>query len=206
MREASYEFTPRQVVTAVALIVLASVLLPRGVRAATGQIVNIVDPVYSGSQARVHSNGALRNVLTDPVQGAYAKVDGSSLRVGVPQPKTSLTRFATLATTTTTYMFTSAPFVANAVAGISSITLTNSGSVDARFRADYLNGLSGNCPSSTTSFSMFIDVKVPVGQTVHLTFPQPLTHTHGGKWCFGMSLYTQPGGAQLDVTAVGFTN
>jgi hypothetical protein len=199
-------FTPRQAIAFVAVFALAALVLPVGVRAATGQIVNLVDPVYSTSRARVHSNGAVRNVLTDPVLGSYASVDGSSLRVGVPLPKTPLKRFATLSSTSSTGLFGTTTFAAGQVAGISSVTVTNAGTVAGRLRVDYLNGLAGSCPSSVQTAAIILDVKVAVDQTVQLDFPQPLTHVYGAKWCFTMALYTAPAGSQLSVTAVGFSN
>jgi hypothetical protein len=53
------EWKPRHVLGLVASLSVAAVLAPIGVMAATGQVVNIFDPVYSHRQARVASGGAL---------------------------------------------------------------------------------------------------------------------------------------------------
>ncbi|HEX8003261.1 MAG TPA: hypothetical protein VF519_11260 [Mycobacteriales bacterium] len=53
-------FTNKQVVTMVCAVAAAVVLAPVGVMAATGQLVNIVDPSSAGRAVRVTSDGALR--------------------------------------------------------------------------------------------------------------------------------------------------
>jgi hypothetical protein len=53
-------FEPKHVVTMVVAVCAAAVLAPVGVMAATGQIVNIVDPVLSARQVRVGSGGTLQ--------------------------------------------------------------------------------------------------------------------------------------------------
>jgi hypothetical protein len=52
-------FAPKHVVAMVAAVCAAVVLAPVGVMAATGQLVNITDPVTSTRKARVSSDGRL---------------------------------------------------------------------------------------------------------------------------------------------------
>ena len=66
------QFAPRHVVGIVACIAIMTVLAPVGVMAATGQLVNLVDPVTAGRKARVGSAGTLR-VETRPGVTAGAK-------------------------------------------------------------------------------------------------------------------------------------
>ena len=53
-------FSPRHVVALVACIAAMSILAPVGVMAATGQLVNIVDPSKADRKVRVGSAGTLR--------------------------------------------------------------------------------------------------------------------------------------------------
>ena len=69
------KFTPRQVVTMVVALACAAVLTPVGVMAATGSLVNIVDPGDTNRRATVTSRGGLvvesRSELPAYVFGNY---------------------------------------------------------------------------------------------------------------------------------------
>ncbi|HEV2891558.1 MAG TPA: hypothetical protein VGX28_14390 [Frankiaceae bacterium] len=71
-----------QIVTIVVAICAAVVLAPVGVMAATGQLVNIADPVTGGNQARVNSAGSLYTAQVDPSTRSVGRVDGGKVRVG----------------------------------------------------------------------------------------------------------------------------
>lgn len=53
------KFAPKHVVTMVCAVSAAAVLMPVGVMAATGTLVNVTDPVNSARKARVTDGGAL---------------------------------------------------------------------------------------------------------------------------------------------------
>lgn len=80
------QFAPKHIVAIVVAVSAAAVLTPVGVMAATGQLVNITDPVDAGNKARVTDNGALQ-VETRPRATRYVKnvshVDIASL---TPRP------------------------------------------------------------------------------------------------------------------------
>ncbi|HEV2889224.1 MAG TPA: hypothetical protein VGX28_02520 [Frankiaceae bacterium] len=67
-------FSSNQIVTMVCAVAAAVVLAPVGVMAATGQLVNIVDPSNAGRAARVGSGGTL-HVETRPgaVQNSFTR-------------------------------------------------------------------------------------------------------------------------------------
>ena len=71
-----------QIVTIVVAVCCAAVLAPVGVMAATGQFVNITDPVSAGYKARVNPAGGLPVSNVDPATRSVANVDAGKLRVG----------------------------------------------------------------------------------------------------------------------------
>lgn len=82
MENSSPRLTGRHIVTIVASICAAVVLAPVGVMAATGQLVNIADPVTGSNQARVNSGGGLHVSQVDPSTRSVGRVDGGKVRVG----------------------------------------------------------------------------------------------------------------------------
>jgi hypothetical protein len=75
-------FSGKQITIMVVAICVAIVGAPVTVMAATGSGINIVDPTHATQKAAVTAKASLVTSERDPVTGAYARVDGGSLRVG----------------------------------------------------------------------------------------------------------------------------
>ena len=71
-----------QIVAIVVAISAAVVLAPVGVLAATGQLVNIADPVTGSNRARVNAAGSLYTAPVDPSSRSVGRVDAGKVRVG----------------------------------------------------------------------------------------------------------------------------
>jgi hypothetical protein len=72
--EKEQRFTGRQITTMVVAAAIAIVAAPVGAIAATGQLINITDPVTAGHKARVNAKGGLAVTARDPVSGVQARV------------------------------------------------------------------------------------------------------------------------------------
>lgn len=94
---------------------------------------------------------------------------------------------------------------ASGVLGMTSLTLTNLGSADRSifvFAPVFADGQSCGSTSVIGGGYPRFYVKVPAGQTVHLTYPSPLVYTGiGGQSCVAFS-----GAAGVDIMVNGFLN
>jgi hypothetical protein len=75
-------FSGKQITVMVVAVCVAVVGAPVTVMAATGSSINIVDATHVTQKAAVTTKSSLVTSERDPVSGAYARVDGGSLRVG----------------------------------------------------------------------------------------------------------------------------
>jgi hypothetical protein len=185
------QFTSKQVVTMVVAVCAAAVLTPAAVGAATGQLVNIVDPTTASRQAKVTSNGALS-------VGQHAAPPATAGNYGIS--KTGL-GYINLG------IYTNSSRLA-----VTDITLVGSGGsgVHAVFIEDWVRkGSTGSCSApNTTDYNRHVlrRVSLKTDETVHLTFPGmpllPNPATAAGTYgCFGVTVATAPAGSNTHVYA-----
>jgi hypothetical protein len=186
-------FSTNQVVTLAVAGCAALVLAPIAATAATGTLVNIVDPANSSRTARVSASGGLF-AETRPFPGSSGfNVTGSRLGLG----------YINLASTT-----------APTRLAITDVTITGQGPsgaqevlVEAFVRTTGTAGCGGPGTAGYTRFTLR-RVAVNNQATLPLTFlGQPLvipTGASGQQVCFGVTVISIPSGSATYVGATGF--
>jgi hypothetical protein len=193
-------FTSKQIVTMVVVLAAAAVLLPVSVGAATGS-VSLVDPVNSGSKARVTGDGLLRVAATPRPAKQYNNASFHGGDVDVFPGGASTELYSVVGT--------------NPNFSLTSLTLSNrpGGTAAEVWLVNYQsNSSTGDCVTRTgATFSVGerMRFEVPANQTVNITFPTPLTWTvflkAGKKSCLDLELLS--GGSNgVNVLANGFLN
>jgi hypothetical protein len=228
MRE---RFTNRQVTAMIVAVCAAAVLAPVGVQAATGTYMNIVDPVYPSSKARVTAKGQLYVLETDPITSTRARVstggkrlvgDGSGAltvdgavraiptRPSKPWNNVNGMTLSPSHTYETLYQNTDGPNMFS----LSSMSLaatpaSTAGSVTVHLGVYVASaGSSGNCDTlSGFGAAERFNVVVPMGETLQLNWPTPLVYSAyaqaGHLYCVRVSA-SGPAGFTLYVSANGF--
>jgi hypothetical protein len=224
---ADHFFRPVHVVTMVVALCAAAVLAPVAVNAATGSFVNIVDPVNTGSKARVTPKGTLEVNETDPTTGKVAHVttdgrrlvgDGSgplSVDMAVPGKPLGTTGDVIVdASTTPANLFSG---VGRSKVALTSMILTaDPGTAGTSIRVGIVatikaNSTTGDCHTGAgfTSLGEQVKVNIPVGTTLNLTWPTPLLWTSSADaddfFCINVVALGGPAGYTLHVAAYGFT-
>ena len=172
------KITGRQLTVMVVAVCAAAVLTPTAVYAVTGSAVNITDPVYSSSKARV-SAGKLQ---VGDGSGALS-VDGT-VRVNDGSGALTVDGTVVAADPATSFAVTgegldngNSPVLirdtaANAGVAIGSIVLSHiagSGVATVRLRANHPT-TPGNCAAGGTNQADYGDFAVPAGDTRTITF------------------------------------
>jgi hypothetical protein len=192
------KLAPKHVVTLIACVCAAVVLAPVGVMAATGSLVNVIDPSNSSRQAHVTSNGALRVENGSIAAGqAFSKTSDpiSSLGFHVLFEVTGPTRMAL-----TDVSLTSDTGLSQAVTGYGSrielVALT---------RTSGTSACGYSAPGWTRRSLRVIDSQAP--GTTQLTFPTPMLlpgAASGQPLCVGFYYNLQPNNATIWVAAGGY--
>lgn len=192
-------------------IALTAVVLPRAVEAATGTAVNITDPDRAGRQAGVTAAGRLQTSVCDA--DSCAAVDSGAVRIAgrtFPGIASSYVQgFKQVASNVDTSVIGAIPI--NRKLAITSVTVTNRGAEvlelalrsadqpDAGLPCDEDPANADRIPSTED-----LEVHVPVGDTVHLSFPQPwiapVSGTPNTPWC----LIANPFAGSYAVSVVGY--
>lgn len=217
------KFSSKQVVTMVVAVCAAVVLAPVAVSAATGSLVNIVDPVNAGSKARVNPTGTLWTTQVDPVSRNQQQVVGGralvgdgagnlTIDMGTPAaPLDAINDLTLHAGDTRRPVFAGLGFRKVALTSlIASAEGPNAGSVELLVVA-YVksNSTSGDCETlSGFGAAERFTVMVPVGQTVNITWPSPLNWTQyadaNDYYCVNVESFGGPTGYTAHFSAYGF--
>jgi hypothetical protein len=192
-------FAPKHIVTMVACVCAASVLAPVGVMAATGQLVNIADPLSSGRVARVSTDGVLR---------VESRAGANSRSFAVATPEMGSLSFTVLTESVAPYR------IAVTDLSIASDTGLNQATAGFAARIEFvaLTRTSGTavCAYNAVGWTRKTMrwVSVPASGTVALNFAgTPLllpAIPAGGKSCLGMQVWVLPNNASLSVGLTGY--
>jgi len=99
------------------------------------------------------------------------------------------------------------PFDPNEEVEITSITLGNLGTQQLNVEIIAHNAPGANCTGSGTSLQVITIVPVPINQTVHVSFPQPIVVPGDGSNSFcidGNSFGANTAGGDVKATIVGY--
>ncbi len=218
-RKIKVEFSSRQVVVIVALIALAAIMLPISVQAATGSSVNITDPTKSTFKAKVSGVGALLtgicswNNITTPTCATVSNhslntvVNGGFVNAGTDIPPLFPLQNVLDITSSTADTLRTQPFDPNEEVEITSITLGNLGTQQLNVEIIAHNAPGASCTGSGTSLQVITIVPVPINQTVHVSFPQPIVVPGDGSNSFcidGNSFGANTAGGDVKATIVGY--
>ena len=189
-------FTSKQVVTMVVAVSAAVVLAPVGVMAATGQLVNIVDPVLADRKVRVGSVGALQVETRPGVTSSAVNVSHVDIQNLTPRKLaevTAPTRIALSEFTVGVHNF------GNPVAEPTVVELNQ-----------YVH-VSGTSACGLTGWhgTVLRRVTLKNDETLHLKFDGPPlivpTPPSGARYCLAAKLYQWVGETKVDVGATVFT-
>jgi len=218
------------VAVASGLALLAPTLLaPVGVNAATGSTVNIVDPLSSARKARVTTTGQLSVADIDPVSGSLGRVtqgvrwvgDGSGpLTVdGSVRPAAPSTPWRTINDVLLSASIPRVPIYVGSGTGklaLTSMTLgataPSGGSVLVYLKVYLSNTSGGDCQTlggATFGAGERLPIVVPVGQSISLSWPTPLSYTvfgtAGRRYCVDLESLSGPSGYTVYAGASGYT-
>jgi hypothetical protein len=188
------KFAPKHVVTMVACVCAAAVLAPVGVMAATGSLVNIVDPLLADRKVRVGSAGALH------VESRAGVIGGD---------------FNVLSSPTTTLSFvklyeTAAP---NRIA-VTEMSVATRGSDNGFTTQVELRGYVRTSGTNACGGAGWMVVRLRVVSVLtntseQLTFDGPPLILPGAatghRVCFGFTITQLPSGVVVDVGTSGYT-
>lgn len=188
-------FTSKQIVTMVVSVCAAAVLAPVGVHAATGQLVNLVDPVLSARKVRVGSVGALQVESRPGVPGGATNVSHVDIATLTPQALLEVngpTRIALSELTVTVRKFGS-PVVAATIVDLiayAHVTGTNP------------------CGQSGWTGTHLRRVQLNTGESQQWDFDGPPLvvprAANGQRQCLAAKLYQWVGDTRVDVGATVF--
>jgi hypothetical protein len=214
---------PLHAVSIVAAVALGAALTPVAVNA-TSTVMVLADRDNSAVKAKVSSKGSQWVIENDPYTGKYARVSDDGRRLvgdgagnlttdmGIPNASLDTINDLTLsAADTRRPMFTG---VGGRKVALTSIILSaeggTAGSVKLLFIA-YIksNSASGDCEGlSGFGAAERFTAMVPVGQTVNLNFPSPLTWSQYADaddyYCVDVESYGGPSGYTVHISAYGF--
>jgi len=210
-------FRPRHIVAMVVAVSTAVVLMPVAVGAATGSLVNIVDPSNAANKAKVSNMGQLYVTETDPYNGAFGRIgtNGSRL-VSMAAPSTPWNQINDIQVTGASPRAVLYTGLGPARLNFTSFTFSAEGSTAGTVRAFVIvyvsDTSSGNCLTLTgASFGAaerFV-LTVPVGQTVNVVYPTPLVYSAyasaGRRFCIDVE-GSGPSGYVGHIHASGFVS
>lgn len=222
----SERFRPRHVVTMVVAVSAALVLMPVAVGAATGSLVNIVDPSTAANKAKVTNKGQLYVTDTDPYNGSFGKIgtdgkrlvgDGTgNLTVDMGNPTTPLDTINDLTLSSADTRRPMFAGVGNRTISMTSLIASAEGSTAGSVELLVIayvksNSASGDCETlSGFGAAERFTVMVPVGETVNLNWPSPLVWTQyadaNDYYCINVESYGGPTGYTAHFSAYGFRN
>ena len=186
----------KQVAAIVAAVTVGAVLAPVGVEAATGQLVNIVDPFNAARGARVTNSRTLMVESRPGVPQDSFQVSGSRLGLGWVN-LTSVTAPQRLALTEMTF----------AARGPVSDTAQEV-LIEAMVRTTGANGCTGPGTSGYTRHTLRRILVKNQSTSLSITFPGPPLILPGAASghvvCLGFTVVTVPSGSAMDVGATGY--
>ena len=189
-------FSSKQIVTMVVAVCAAAVLAPVGVMAATGSLVNVVDPVLADRKVRVGSAGSLQ-VETRPgvTSGALnvSHVDVQNLTPRKLAETTAPTRLA----------------LAELTVGVHNIgNPVNEPTVVEINQYVHVSGTSA-CGLTGWTGTVLRRVTLKNDETLHLKFDGPPlivpTPAAGKRYCLAAKLYQWVGETKVDIGATVFS-
>lgn len=185
-------FTGRERLLVIAMVCGAAALMPAGVSvvsAVTGTLVNIVDPVNAGRQARVSAAGAMYVETRAGVPSSTFNALNATNAPGIAWPLS------------TTYPLRTA---------ITEMTITAYGSATTPqviLIGAWMTNADASCTGSATAFYAIRRLRVQNNSTLQLTFPgTPLIVPHpvsGQKVCVGVQTEA-PAGNAITVGVSGY--
>lgn len=189
-------FSSNQIVTMVVAVAAAVVLAPVGVMAATGQLVNIVDPGNASRQVRVGSDGTLFVESRPGVVPHSFSTMHETITDVITHPVYEIAAPTRIAITEATFTLHG-----------DNTASTNHVRIYSRVRTSG----TANCQTGTgwTSPKTLRSVVVRAGSTVQLVFNGPplisQTPAAGQKVCIGFQQTKWTGSTDLDVGVTGYT-
>ena len=190
------KFAPKHVVMIVMSICAALILAPVGVLAATGQLVNIVDPFESSRKVRVGSAGSLRVETRPGVTNGASNVahnDVANLTPRMLLEATAPTRIA-LSEFTVAVRDYGNPVIAPTIIELNLYT-KNSGT--------------NPCGGSGWTGTVLRRITLKTDTTEQLTFSGPPlivpTPPDGTRYCLAAKLFQWVGDTRVDVGATVYT-
>jgi hypothetical protein len=189
-------FSGKQITVMVVAVAAAAALIPLSVSAATGTVVNIIDPVIGSRQARVSSAGTLQVESRAGSPHNHLSVTGSRLSLG----------WVNLATTTSPTRM-----------AITQLTFSGRGPVSDTAQEVLIEamvrttGTAGCTGPGTTGYTRHTLARVLVKNqqsSLQLTYDGPPlvvpAGASGQPTCFGFTVVTTPSGSAMDVHAIGY--
>jgi hypothetical protein len=189
-------FEAKHVVTMVVALCAAAVLAPVGVMAATGQHVNITDPVIGSRQVRVGSAGALQVETRPGVTSTAANVSYVDIQNLTPRKLAEVTAPTRIALSEVTIGVHN---IGNPVAEPTVVELN---------QYVHVSGTTA-CGLSGWNGTVLRRVTLQTDDTLHLKFDGPPlivpTPASGTRFCLAAKLYQWVGETKVDVGATVFT-
>ena len=189
-------FKPSHVVAVVASVALAAVLVPVGVNAATGTLVNIADKYSADRVARVSSANTL---LTETRAGSSTySFNGTGQRLGLG--------WANLASATapTKLVITELSFAARGPVSDTAQEVL----IEAMVRTSGSNGCTGPGTAGYTRHTLRRVLVKNQTSTMQMLFNGPPlvapVGADGQPTCFGFTVVTVPSGSAMDVGVIGY--
>jgi hypothetical protein len=186
-------FTGRQITVMVVAVCVAVIAAPIGAVAATGQLVNITDPVTASHKARVTGLGALQTTNWAGVPSGYVNNEQGRFSSG----------WIPLVTTTAGHRL-----------AVTQVSLTSiGGSVSTLYYIEnWIISSTGSCATpdvGNPSLVILRTAAVPANNSFQLTWSGPALYPPspgtGKKACFGVTIAPPgDGGARVGVTGYRF--